>query len=63
MRDLVFSIRLTEKERQAINEAARECELGPSTWARLVLLGALGQGQLGEHVKTAKAIAAGRCQR
>jgi hypothetical protein len=63
MRDLVFSIRLTEKERQAINEAATQCELGPSTWARLVLLGALGQGQLGEHVRTAKAIVAGRCLR
>jgi hypothetical protein len=63
MRDLVFSIRLTERERQAINEAAQDCELGPSTWARLVLLGALGQGQLGEHVKTAKVIAARRCLR
>jgi hypothetical protein len=41
MRDLVFSIRLTEKERQAINQAAQDCELGPSTWARFVLLAAI----------------------
>jgi hypothetical protein len=63
MRDLVFSIRLTEKERQAINEAAQDCELGPSTWARLVLLGAIDAGHLYEHTKTAKVIAARRCQR
>ena len=53
MRDQVFTLRLTQAEREAIDQAASDCDVGPTTWARLVLLGAIDATPLGKEIRAA----------
>lgn len=40
-----LSVRLTESERRALDHAARQHDVGPSTWAKFIIRQHLGMGQ------------------
>lgn len=49
-----IAIRLTEKERAAIEKAAAGAEVGVSTWVRLMALAAAGASSLEADARRAK---------
>ena len=54
MRDQMLAIRLTVKEREAINKAAAASEYGPTAWVRMMALAAAGVSRLEADAKRAK---------
>lgn len=53
-----LNVRLSEAEARDVQEAAAECELSPSEWARLVLTHAAGRHSLSEQLERASDVGA-----